>query len=128
VKIHDRQGADLIDAWSSIKNCTKCIPAAAYVGKTIVFSAAVRVETRAEQDRAQLWLRVDLEGGRSGFFDNGGQNPIVSGEWQRYQIAGDVSEDAERICLGFMVFGGATAWIDEVRIEQATSSPEYDAG
>ena len=46
-----------------------------------------------------------------------GDRPIRSAQWQRYEIVGTVDEDAEWMNIGIMVFGEATAWLDDVRIE-----------
>jgi hypothetical protein len=42
---------------------------------------------------------------------------IRAADWQRYERSQDVGKDADRISIGINVFGDATAWIDDVRIE-----------
>ncbi len=66
---------------------------------------------------AGFWLRVDRPGGRSGFFDNMGNRPITSGEWQSYSIEGDVAVDASQIVFGFLVHGEGKAWVDDFLVE-----------
>ncbi len=93
------------------------VDAAPYRGKQIRLKAAVRVDDAAGPlDRAQLWLRVDRPGRRVGFFDNMDDRPIRGKAWADYEIAGEVAGDAETIVLGLIVFGGATAWIDDVSL------------
>ena len=87
---------------------------------------AVRVEVDPddEKSRAQMWMRVDRpQHARPHFFDNMGDRPITSREWSRYEITGMVDADADDINIGLMVFGEATAWLDDVRFELLPNDP-----
>ncbi len=96
----------------------QAIDAKPYRGKTIKFAAAVRVdEAKGGEGRAQLWMRVDRAGGRPGFFDNMDDRPVRGKEWVGAAIAGDVAGDAERIMVGVLVIGGATARFDAAALE-----------
>jgi hypothetical protein len=90
--------------------------AAPYRGKKIRFRAAVRVEGSTPEDRAQLWLRVDLQQGM-GFFDNMGDRPIRTRDWQYFDIVGDVANDAEQIFLGMMLIQKGKAWISDATFD-----------
>jgi len=99
-------------------NCMQGIEATPFRGKRVRFSAAVRCEPADGESRAQLWLRVDRPEKKTGFFDNMGDRPIRDGSWQRYEIVGDIAEDAHTIVLGLMLLGGGgTAGLDDARLE-----------
>jgi hypothetical protein len=102
-------------------NLMQSVDAAPYHGKRVRYRAAVKVAEAEAGGQAQLWLRVDLAaaGGapRMGFFDNMGDRPITSGEWQTYEIVGDVAPDAQRIVLGTMTLGQCLVLVDEATLE-----------
>lgn len=90
-------------------------------GKRVRFRAAVRTANTDLGGKAQLWFRVDRlneDGKRSiGAFDNMGDRPITSDEWKHYEIVSDVEEDADRLTIGMLLIGKATAWIDDASLE-----------
>ena len=86
-------------------------------GKRIRFRAAVKTSDRDSDGRAQLWLRVDRKNKQMGAFDNMGDRPIRSDDWEHYEIVVDVDDDAERMTIGMLVLGKAKAWIDDVSLE-----------
>ena len=96
---------------------------APYRGKMIRLKAAVRIDAGGPLDRAQLWLRVDRQGGRTGFFDNMDNRPIRGKTWGEYEIVGDVAKDAELIVLGIIVSGTAPAWIDDFSLKAEADAP-----
>jgi transglutaminase-like putative cysteine protease len=98
-------------------NCMQSVDATPYRGKRLRLSAAVWCEPADDESRAQLWFRVDRPGRQMGFFDNMDDRPIRSGDWQRYEIVGNIAEDAEAIALGMMLIGGGTAMLDDVVLE-----------
>jgi len=59
-------------------------------------------------------MRVDRRENRTGFFDNMQDRPIRLGEWQYYEIVGDVEEDAATVNIGMILLGGGKAWLDDV--------------
>ncbi|MHC4948871.1 MAG: hypothetical protein ACYTG1_11505, partial [Planctomycetota bacterium] len=98
-------------------NFMRAFDATPYRGRQVRFRASVRTRLPGPTARAQLWMRVDRDEGRIGFFDNMGDRPIRSTGWQPFEITGPVHEDAVGISIGLMVFGGGTAWIDDVVFE-----------
>ena len=98
-------------------NLMQSFDATPYRGRRVRLSASVRVRGTGPSSRAQMWMRVDRAGGQIGFFDNMFDRPISSSRWAEHRIIGDVEPDAQRINVGFMVFGPATAWIDSVSFE-----------
>ncbi len=107
----EKKGTDLFG------NLMQSFDAAPYRGLRVRLSASVRVRGTGPSSRAQMWMRVDRAGGQIGFFDNMFERPISSSQWSEHRIIGDVEPDAERINVGFMVFGPATAWIDSISFE-----------
>jgi C-terminal processing protease CtpA/Prc len=98
-------------------NISQAINAVPYRGKKVRYRAAVRVQG-SPQDRTQLWMRVDRQGGAVGFFDNMNDRPIQSlSLWFTYEITGDVDADATTLLVGMLMRGTARAWIDDVSVE-----------
>ena len=94
-------------------NLMRSIDAVPYRGKTVRLRARVSAEVEGQGSKGQLWLRVDREGKKTGFFDNMGNRPIVEREWRRYEITGPVAEDAERIAFGCFLFGDGVLLLDD---------------
>src|SRR5262249_34841018 len=59
-------------------NIMQFFDATPFIGKTVRYRAAVRVEGSG---RAQLWMRVDRKEKQMGFFDNMDDRPINSSQW-----------------------------------------------
>jgi erythromycin esterase len=98
-------------------NIMQTFAADAFRGKTVRLRAWIRVEKTDAADRAQVWFRVDRPGRQVGFFDNMGDRPIKSSDWQGYEIIGDIEADAVSINIGVMSFGKARVWIDDMGLE-----------
>jgi C-terminal processing protease CtpA/Prc len=98
-------------------NVMQVIDAAPYRGKRVRFRGAVRAEANGREGKVQLWLRVDRSGSKRGFFDNTGDRLITSGQWQYYDIVGDIDEDAAVINIGMILIGKGKACLDSVSIE-----------
>ena len=98
--------------------------AKAYQGKRVTLRASVRIgEPRPAMGQAQLWMRVDRAGGRMGFFDNMADRPVRSTEWSEVEIRGEVAPDGERISVGLIVLGGATARLGDVSMAVSGEAP-----
>lgn len=96
-------------------NLMQAIDATPFRGRRVRFRASVRME--GAMGRAQLWMRVDRTGNKSGFFDNMGNRPIRSNRWSEYEIVGDVEDDAEVLNIGMILIGQGKAWLDAASIE-----------
>jgi hypothetical protein len=96
-------------------NLMQAIDATPFRGRRVRFRASVRVE--GAMGRAQLWMRVDRAGNKTGFFDNMGSRPITSNQWREYEIVGDIDEDAEVLNIGMLLLGQGKAWLDAVAVE-----------
>jgi len=85
-------------------------------GKEIRLRAHVKASVQGVGNLAQLWLRADREGNKMGFFDNMEDRPILSPEWQEYEITGKVDADALMIFFGAILNGNGQSWWDGFRI------------
>lgn len=99
-------------------NLMQQFDAAPFRGKRVVLSAWMRV--RADNPQAggqgQMWMRVDREGGKQGFFDNSSDRPARNAKWEQFKIIADVDVDAVGVAIGFLATG-ATVWVDDVGFE-----------
>jgi len=98
-------------------NLMQTVDATPYRGRKVRLRGWVRVDVRGPWAHAQLWLRVDRDGGSKGFFNNMGDRPIISSEWAAYEIVGEVADDAVTLNFGMLFVGKGAAFIDDVSIE-----------
>ena len=101
-------------------NVMRTFDAAPYRGKRVRLSAKVRAEGE-QSGRAMMWLRADLNDGSMGAFDNMEDRPIRaaaagSAEWSDAAIEVDIEPNAQSVSVGFMSNGGATVFVDAVRL------------
>lgn len=85
-------------------------------GKEIKFTAAVRVSEVNSPDGGHLLLKVYIDNGNVGFFDNMRNSPIRSSEWNTYTIVGRVDSSALAISFGCFLSGKGKLWIDDMRL------------
>ena len=108
---------------SPFGNVMQMIDATPYRGKRLRFTGWAKTRSviadwlRLSPTRAQAWLRVDRALGTMGFFDNMQDRPIRSSRWHRFEIQGDIANDAESINVGLILQGKGKAWLDDVQIE-----------
>jgi C-terminal processing protease CtpA/Prc len=98
-------------------NLMQAIDGARFRGHRVRFRAAVRFEAAGQMSRAQMWMRVDRAANQVGFFDNMGDRPIMTPEWNYYEIIGDIDDDAAALNIGIILLGKGKAWIDDVSVE-----------
>jgi C-terminal processing protease CtpA/Prc len=85
-------------------------------GKRIRLSARVKADVDGPGNQGLLWLRVDRESGKIGFFDNMKDRPILSGEWKKYLIECKVDDDASMVAFGAIMNGVGRLYLDDFRI------------
>lgn len=90
-------------------NLMQAFDATPYQGKRVRFRARIKA---AAGSRAQVWLRVDREDGKMGFFDNMGDRPITAQKWADYDIIGDIDKNAKFLNVGCMLLGPGKIWIE----------------
>jgi len=96
-------------------NLTQTLPAGGYTLRHIRLRAAIRVQ--GGQTRAQMWLRLDRADNSMAFLENMSSRPVTASEWNDYDIETNVAGDVSRIVFGVMLFGGGTAWVDDVSLD-----------
>lgn len=122
--------SDAKPSWQDFGNLVQSVDAKPYRGKRIRLKTQLRLG-KLDPDRPmpfQMWLRVDREGGKMGFFDNMDNRPVLATAWTPAEIVGDVAPDAEALALGFMFpHGGLEAWIGPVTLEILGDTPVLKA-
>ncbi len=108
-------------------NLMQAIDAAPFRGRRVRLRAAMRLEANAPKTSAALWMRVDGQNGQLTFFDSTNERSVsfdntverstTSGEWQYYEIIGDVEEDAAVLNVGMLMRGLGKAYLDDVSVE-----------
>lgn len=95
---------------------TQGVEAESLRGKEIKLIAAVRTKMKGAGQQAQLWMRVDREGGTMGFFDDMNDRPIRAEDWGKHEIVGQVNSDAAAIFFGAILSGNGEAWFDDFQL------------
>jgi len=106
---------------------TQSVAAERYRGRTVKLASSVRAEVMSTGSRAQMWLRVDRSSGQRGFFNDMRDRPIRSSEWQRYEIEGQVAEDASQIFFGCFLLGQGRIWVDDFELLVADDNDGWEA-
>lgn len=98
---------------------TQRIIAQPYRGRTLRISAWLRVDARALDDSAQLWVGVERPNDIPGLHD---EVRVRSSSWQCVQIAVQIDDDANYINIALVAAGRGNAWMDGVMIEEIQES------
>ncbi|HSK18085.1 MAG TPA: S41 family peptidase [Longimicrobiales bacterium] len=93
------------------------VDAAPYRGNRVRLRGWVKTDPAAPGAVVGLWLRADRADRQRGFFDNMQDRPIRGANWQRYEIVGDVAEDATHLVFGLLLQGNGSAWLDAMSLE-----------
>ncbi|TCN61328.1 DUF664 domain-containing protein [Flavobacterium circumlabens] len=62
--------------------------------------ASAKVETAEPKAWAGIWARVNNKNDEVGFFDNMGDRPIKSKDWQSYTVEGTIDENSKTLTFG----------------------------
>ena len=85
-------------------------------------TASAKTVTDTEGSWSGLWARVDTKDGESGFFDNMGDRPILSKEWNTYVIEGEIDKNAKALVFGGLCSGNGKFFYDNFIVE--TEKPD----
>jgi C-terminal processing protease CtpA/Prc len=98
-----------------------------YRGRMIRYSAATKAEN-LEKGTGNLWVRVDLDNNKTGFFDNMGNRPIKgrSQNWRRDTITGKIDADANQIAFGCFITDQGKMLVDDIKLEIATADGGWE--
>ena len=111
-----RVGRTLIEKMSADRmgNFMQSFPVKNHQNKTFRLLALTKVSSGS---MAQLWARVDLANGQSGFFDNMSDRPIQNTDWVEVEIQGKIDSTAEQLVFGLMLSGSNEVHVDYIRLE-----------
>ncbi|QSB27457.1 DinB family protein [Flavobacterium sp. CLA17] len=70
------------------------------VKKKFKLIASAKVETTEPKAWSGIWARVDNKNDEVGFFDNMGERPIKSKDWQSYTVEGTIDENSKSLTFG----------------------------
>jgi len=98
---------------------TSFADAKAYRGKKFRLKGWMKTEVTSGQ--GQMWMRIDCEGNKTGFFDNMDSRPVKLRDWKAYEITGTVDHDANQMVFGAFLLGDGKLWIDNFTLEIETN-------
>lgn len=75
------------------------------------------MRTEVTTGQGQIWVRVNREEKRYGFFNNMDDRPVKSKEWKAYEITGTIDVDASTLFFGAFLVGDGKIWIDNFTLE-----------
>ncbi|MCW5939596.1 MAG: hypothetical protein KF884_01275 [Fimbriimonadaceae bacterium] len=96
-------------------NFMSIVPANELRGKKVTLTARLRSDTPGT--RAQMWMRVDLESGGMGGFDNMSDRPVALPTWQDAKIEMDIDAEAKHIAIGFIATPQGDISFDDVQLK-----------
>ncbi len=96
-------------------NLLRAIDPEKYKGKDIKYTAWAKLK-EGSKGTGHLWLRVDKTDKSVGFFENMGNNPVVSNEWKFYEIEGNVDVNAAKMVVGAFLSGKGSFYVDDVQL------------
>ncbi|TKC09065.1 S41 family peptidase [Pedobacter frigoris] len=97
---------------------TSFVDATAYRGKKFRLRGWMKTEVTSGQ--GQMWMRIDCEGDKRGFFDNMDSRPVKLKDWKAYEISGTVDQEAKEMVFGAFLVGDGKLWIDNFSLEVET--------
>ncbi|HRX93458.1 MAG TPA: alpha/beta hydrolase [Chitinophagaceae bacterium] len=103
----------------------RSFPAKEYGGKKFRVEAAVKVELIDSSADAEIWVRIDRENGKMGFFYNMMDKPIRSSEWKTYSISGRIDKDAKNLVFGGLYHRKAKYYFDDFKLFIETGKDKY---
>ena len=85
-------------------------------GKKFKLEAAVKADCMDANASASLWVRVDKQDHKMGFFYNMGDKPIRINEWKVYTISGKIDKDAKWFNFGGLYRSRGMYYFDDFRL------------
>ena len=94
----------------------RVFPAKKYAGKKFRIEAAIKITAIDSLADAELWVRVDKENKKMGFFYNMMDKPIRSVQWKVYSISGRIDKGAEYLVFGGLYHRKGIFYFDEFKL------------
>lgn len=113
-----KKAADSESQWGSIQ---QAIAAGDFRNRRIELRAKVRVES-PNGSRAPLWLRVERDKKTLVLLDTRSDKSAFSGTWTDAVITADIPPEADTLTIGFMAFGQATLFADDISLTSLGAS------
>lgn len=104
----------------------RVVPAKKYAGKKFRIEAAVKVELIDPTADAEVWVRVDRENKKMGFFYNMMDKPIRLNEWKIYSVSGKIDKDAEYLVFGGLYHRKGIFYFDEFKFFLETEKDKFE--
>ena len=93
---------------------TMSVDASAFQGSPFKLRGKVRLISGSGS--GQLWARVDKKDKSRGFFDNMGDRPVKSSEWNEVEVSGTIDQGADQLFFGAMLVGKGYVEVDDLEL------------
>jgi pimeloyl-ACP methyl ester carboxylesterase len=97
-----------------------------FAGKKFKLEATVKIKPIDSVSEAELWVRVDRSGGKTGFFYNMMDKPIRTREWKSFTIQGKVDRDAKSLVFGGLYAGSGIFYFDNFKLFIETTNGNFE--
>lgn len=104
----------------------RVVNAKEYLGKKIRVEAAVKVQLIDSTADAEVWVRVDRENKKMGFFYNMMDKPIRSADWKVYSISGRIDKDAVNLVFGGLYHRKGVFYFDAFKLYIETEKNKFE--
>jgi len=102
------------------------IDARPYAGKKFRLEAAVKVITIDPAADGELWIRIDKQDKKMGFFYNMMDKPIRSDQWKLYTISGTIDKTARFINFGGLYHRKGIFYFDDFKLFIETTKDNWE--
>ena len=97
-----------------------------FAGKRFRVEAAVRVDRIDSLAEAEIWVRVDKQNHKIGFFNNMTDRPVRSSNWQVVSIEGRIDKGADSIVFGGIYMKKGTFLFDRFRFFVEATKDKFE--
>ena len=111
--IHSQTQKEVSREWTSFNQTIDVQTATSKKFKVVAF---VKVDTQDPNAWAGVWARVDRRDDERGFFDNMGDRPIKTNEWQSYTVEGKIDANSKSLSFGGLSMYNGKFYFDKFEL------------
>ncbi len=101
------------DNWSSF---TQSIEITTNKRLKFKLSADIKIENIGQVTWGAIWARIDTKNEEDGFFDNMQDRPVLSSEWQNYEINGYIDQNSASLVFGGLCISNGKFYFDNFEL------------
>lgn len=111
--VHSQTQKEVSRDWTSFNQTIDVQTATPKKFKVVAF---VKVDTQDPNAWAGVWARVDRRDDERGFFDNMGDRPIKTNEWQSFTVEGKIDANSKSLSFGGLSMYNGKFYFDKFEL------------